>query len=1330
MTPKRAAAAPRDHCATSIYGTFPLYNNGLSTYLSRYGEASLCADIQPFLGSYSVTDTSTIDLNNHIFTGTLNAYNVTVTLLGTENGVVNGDLTTTGRNGKFVIYGGTYTVDPSNFVAPGYAAKKVGSRWTVVKQATVTAEDVTIPVGGAAKLYEVTPAGDATVVLRDASGADVTATAGRISIQTAGDVTTGTITGVAPGEYTATITTDTNTATANVTVYNYTAPNDMVLFRGSSEAINLTTTGADVDWSFESSSDATVATVENGRVKALSSGVTTITLKLADSLGTTVSFRVTVYDFDVTDDAPILIRKGETATIPTDSHWNVTASQGDEIASIAAGENGAYTISAESTGQTNFTFTAAVADGTTLTKTVKVYVYDVTKDEIWVKKGETVNYDGIELGSDEMNVVASSDDASIASIAEGGAYGITGVNAGDAVITYIISVDNESVSVPVKAHVYNVNAKSTATIVSGTEVEFTNPAIAEIENPSSIRVEVTRGTDYITADETADGKFTTVSKGTAVIRYYAGEIEAGSTEIRVYEKQNLGDVLLRMDTPLGKTHIIEQLNDTNLPDYTITSGDNTVATIRRMLIGGGYRLTAAGAGSTIATVTYRDSLGETTETFNIIVSDYNTRNVSDNHDVAQGGQVKFTISERYDEESVTYADDLGFNIEKDANGNYTVNVPADMASGEYTLHFTDKINGTTIATQDVTIRVHEITASADEIYMKKGETQTVTAKEAHGFGELCRTEWHWFIIPYATLECDVEVRDAEGSTTDELTVTGHETSDDFTIEAKKAGSYTVTFTDGVATKTINVYVIDFTVEDAEYHVAKGDTAPKLVKALNDYWNETAKGDTTGFVITKDNDTDYYFWPTDAEAGKYELTFSALANGQVVDEKSTTVYLYEMIAPTETEYYGEAGNDIFDIVVDDKLNAIVPDMAQISYEVIEGDADKVNVDLENGQVEISGEGKYVVEFTDRMANGGIVDTYTATFYMTERDYGFVMVPAGETVELTSKSVWSVDSGYDTVSGKTVEAEDSKVAIDTTGMELGTHHVVLLHDFGRGGIRPLKDVLLVVYKVSASEDSEELNPGEVTTATMKHIFQDTSEATSDLIRRLMDDEVPVAEIAEIVLKMYLGILTDEEIEALGYPELFADYKAKFGENEWGATVADLNLATGYGEEILVDVRVEETDPEDDVKSAFEAILPDADVIKYYDVSVLLTADGDVIGQLHELDDTITVAIAETTDPATGYTRKYMVARMHNGEVELLTEGKDFYIKDGIIYVVSDRFSTYAVAYEDTLIPVTVSAPETGANTATEGGATSNNVAMLMTAVLATITLFAAAIFAKRK
>ena len=116
-------------------------------------------------------------------------------------------------------------------------------------------------------------------------------------------------------------------------------------------------------------------------------------------------------------------------------------------------------------------------------------------------------------------------------------------------------------------------------------------------------------------------------------------------------------------------------------------------------------------------------------------------------------------------------------------------------------------------------------------------------------------------------------------------------------------------------------------------------------------------------------------------------------------------------------------------------------------------------------------------------------------------------------------------------------------------------------------------------------------------------------------------------------------------------------------------------------------------------------------------------------------IRVFIAETTDPEAGYTRKYYMVSYHRGEPELLEEGVDFEVVDGKIYLISNKFSVFALGYKDVLAPVvtsttySVTAPETGANTAAEDSA-SVNASVAVLGAIAAATLGGVAVFAKRK
>ena len=205
-----------------------------------------------------------------------------------------------------------------------------------------------------------------------------------------------------------------------------------------------------------------------------------------------------------------------------------------------------------------------------------------------------------------------------------------------------------------------------------------------------------------------------------------------------------------------------------------------------------------------------------------------------------------------------------------------------------------------------------------------------------------------------------------------------------------------------------------------------------------------------------------------------------------------------------------------------------------------------------------------------------------------------------------------------------------------------------------------------------------------------------------------------------------------------ERMEEARALFGDGWEGlGSILGVSGAVMSGSEISTRVEVTELEETDVDEALIDAVKElNVDNVEYYDVSVWMSRDGYDFGRLHQLNNKITVALTTVTEPESGYTRKYIVVRQHEGEEpEVLVEGVDFYIEDGVLYVISDKFSTFAVAYQDTMIPAygsvtyTVKAPETGDNTNGTGSASVNTV-LAAVAVVTAVTLAGAAIFAKRR
>lgn len=90
----------------------------------------------------------------------------------------------------------------------------------------------------------------------------------------------------------------------------------------------------------------------------------------------------------------------------------------------------------------------------------------------------------------------------------------------------------------------------------------------------------------------------------------------------------------------------------------------------------------------------------------------------------------------------------------------------------------------------------------------------------------------------------------------------------------------------------------------------------------------------------------------------------------------------------------------------------------------------------------------------------------------------------------------------------------------------------------------------------------------------------------------------------------------------------------------------------------------------------------LLSFFDITLAVKNNitGEALGNLTELNKKITfnMALPETiTKVEEGYTRKYYVVRYHDGKSEVIPAT----VNGNIITFESDKFSTYALAYEDT-------------------------------------------------
>ena len=236
--------------------------------------------------------------------------------------------------------------------------------------------------------------------------------------------------------------------------------------------------------------------------------------------------------------------------------------------------------------------------------------------------------------------------------------------------------------------------------------------------------------------------------------------------------------------------------------------------------------------------------------------------------------------------------------------------------------------------------------------------------------------------------------------------------------------------------------------------------------------------------------------------------------------------------------------------------------------------------------------------------------------------------------------------------------------------------------------------------------------------------------------------------------------------------ADAKMLYGYDEYEQMMAMMRVMSMliYGEDLVVEQYVYEYTDEDydyiyEYDEEYAAILDEmkgmlADAgytenVKVYDFDLAvynLNDEPDEYGErapiawLNELPEERVVVI-EAEGPAEGYERRYVVARAHfdgwatDEDGNYLTDDDGNWIplysyalldnlefdpSTGLLSVWSDRFSVFAITYEDVLVPKT---PETGAFTS-EAGANSSSILSVVSMAAMLVAMAGVLKFAKRK
>lgn len=132
--------------------------------------------------------------------------------------------------------------------------------------------------------------------------------------------------------------------------------------------------------------------------------------------------------------------------------------------------------------------------------------------------------------------------------------------------------------------------------------------------------------------------------------------------------------------------------------------------------------------------------------------------------------------------------------------------------------------------------------------------------------------------------------------------------------------------------------------------------------------------------------------------------------------------------------------------------------------------------------------------------------------------------------------------------------------------------------------------------------------------------------------------------------------------------------------GETVANIKNAIDKGQVISTEVQVTPV-KETEVSAQDKKVLEDhidenANIAQYLDINILVKAEDQVIGEVNELNEEITFTVAIPED-LMKEGRTFYVIRVHDGKAETLDTVEN---EDGTLTFKTDKFSTYALAYED--------------------------------------------------
>ena len=269
---------------------------------------------------------------------------------------------------------------------------------------------------------------------------------------------------------------------------------------------------------------------------------------------------------------------------------------------------------------------------------------------------------------------------------------------------------------------------------------------------------------------------------------------------------------------------------------------------------------------------------------------------------------------------------------------------------------------------------------------------------------------------------------------------------------------------------------------------------------------------------------------------------------------------------------------------------------------------------------------------------------------------------------------------------------KVVPETTGIELSDKNI----NIAKGNAVTLTATLKPEGAIdeitwSSSDDTvatvdvngkvTAVAPGKATITAQTENYTATCEVTVYEVES--DVEAPVIDTSEPVDEVTVGIKDKESQQNISNTMtsiVDGIINKKEVTSVSGGTVANIKNAIDKGQVISTEVQVTPV-KETEVSAQDKKVLEDhidenVNIAQYLDINILVKAADQVIGEINQLNKEITFTVAIPED-LMKEGRTFYVIRVHDGKAEKLETVEN---EDGTLAFKTDKFSTYALAYED--------------------------------------------------